>query len=266
VTFPEVHLAGEAVAAFVDGELAPVAHARALAHLDVCAECRGAVHAQQEVADLLAGAPEPALPAALVARLRDIPMTADLGNADVVIAVEGDDLVWATPSSLRARARAAVVPQLARPGPARSARPPQPGTGDRRQASAPPSRPPGRPRRVRRVLAGAVAGIALGVFAATAPTSVSGVGVAPDRGDRGVNGGVVDPPTFGEVGLREIQSGLDEGRFGGVVRFGSRDGGAPPDRAGAVSASRGQERVLWRGALLDAGAGRSGGPVRGAMR
>ncbi|HEX5493481.1 MAG TPA: hypothetical protein VFX70_02765, partial [Mycobacteriales bacterium] len=118
MTFPEVHLAGEAVVAFVDGELGSVAQARALTHLGVCAECQRAVEAQQETSRLLAGAPDPALPAGLAGRLRRIPMTADLGDpdgSDVVLAVEGDDLVWGTRASLRSRPNPAPVPTGGRP-------------------------------------------------------------------------------------------------------------------------------------------------------
>lgn len=256
MTFPEVHLAGEAVAAFVDGELAPVAYARALAHLDVCTECRDAVRAQQEAVALLAGAADPVPPAALMARLRDIPMTTDLGGSDVVLAIAGDDLVWATSSSLRGRPYDRFASDATRPGPgqpgtarrvrAASARPPQHQTNDRRPLSAQTQAPPGRPWRMRRVLVGAVAGIAFGVFAATAPTTTSGAGVFPNRDlIRGGNGGIVDPPAFGEItGVRDIGgTGLDTGEFG-VIRF-ADSGVNAANRMGDMSGSRGARRALW---------------------
>jgi len=95
VTLPDVHLAGEAVAAYVDDALSPTARDRAERHLRACAECRAVVEAQREAKFLLAAAFDPELPAGLLARLRNIPMTADLGGSDIVLAVDGEQLSWA---------------------------------------------------------------------------------------------------------------------------------------------------------------------------
>ena len=48
MTLPEVHLAGEALAALIDGELSQAAYHRALDHMVRCAECRTAVNAQRQ--------------------------------------------------------------------------------------------------------------------------------------------------------------------------------------------------------------------------
>ena len=96
MTLPDVHLAEEALAAYVDGVLSPAADDRAERHLRGCAECRAAVEAQREAKALMAAAPDPELPAGLLAKLLDVPMTADLGGGDWVLAVAGDEFGWAT--------------------------------------------------------------------------------------------------------------------------------------------------------------------------
>ena len=95
MTLPDVHLAGEAVAAYVDDALSPTARDRAERHLLSCAECRAVVGAQREAKVLLAAALDPEPSSGLVARLRDIPMTTDLGGSDIVYAVDGDQFGWA---------------------------------------------------------------------------------------------------------------------------------------------------------------------------
>ncbi len=100
MTLPDVHLAGEAVAAYVDQALSPTARDRANRHLRSCSECRAVVNAQREAKVLLAASFDPELPTGLLARLRDIPMTAELGGCDLgqsgtVLAVDGDELGWA---------------------------------------------------------------------------------------------------------------------------------------------------------------------------
>jgi len=96
VTLPELHLAEEALAAYADGRLSPSADERAARHLRFCAECRAAVDAEREAKALLGAAPDPALPAGLLARLLDVPMTADLGGTDRVLAFDGTELGWTT--------------------------------------------------------------------------------------------------------------------------------------------------------------------------
>lgn len=179
MTLPELHLAGEAIAALVDGELGRHAYGRALDHTARCPECRTAVRAQRQAKAALIEASVPALPGALLSRLHDVPMTTDLtgsgGPGDGALVASGAELMWA-PVDPR---------QPAQPGTARGA---QPGSrrprGHRTDASRPRSYPGlGRVRsiRLRRGLAGAVAGLAFGVVAATAPmTGVVGGGAEPN--------------------------------------------------------------------------------------
>ena len=80
MTLPDLHLSEDALAAYVDGILSPAADERAAKHLRSCAECRAAVDVEREAKALLGAAPDPSLPAGLMARLLDVPMTADLGG------------------------------------------------------------------------------------------------------------------------------------------------------------------------------------------
>ena len=96
MTLPDLHLAEDALAAYVDGILAPAADERAARHLRSCAECREAVDAEREAKALLGASPDPLLPAGLMARLLDVPMTADIGVTDRILAIDGDELGWST--------------------------------------------------------------------------------------------------------------------------------------------------------------------------
>ena len=75
---PESHLAQEAIAALVDGELPAGPAGRAARHLAGCAQCRMAVQAQREAKDALHEAADVALPGDLLSRLCAIPFTADV--------------------------------------------------------------------------------------------------------------------------------------------------------------------------------------------
>lgn len=189
MSLPDVHLADEAVAAFVDDALSPAACHRAQRHLGACRECRSVVEAQREAKVLLAAAPDPELPIGLLARLRDIPMTADFGAGDdIVLALDGDQLAWARAANapgdgLRLTAAAPHVPVVpsaaARPATSPGAAAPSPdvargpGRGPwstrRRPASYSSTLPSRRLRR--RSLAGALAGLAFGVIASAASTT-----------------------------------------------------------------------------------------------
>ena len=94
MTLPDLHLSEDALAAYVDGILPRGADERAAKHLRSCAECRAAVDVEREAKALLGAAPDPSLPAGLMARLLDVPMTADLGGSDRVLAIDGDRLGW----------------------------------------------------------------------------------------------------------------------------------------------------------------------------
>ncbi|TFV53680.1 hypothetical protein E4P41_20830 [Geodermatophilus sp. DF01-2] len=78
MNIPESHLAQEAVAALVDGELAGGPAARAARHLSGCTQCRMAVQAQREAKEALHTCSDVAVPGDLLSRLRAIPFTADV--------------------------------------------------------------------------------------------------------------------------------------------------------------------------------------------
>jgi hypothetical protein len=78
VTIPESHLAQEAIAALVDGELTAGPAQRAARHLAGCLQCRMAVQAQREAKDALLESADVALPGDLVSRLCAIPFTTDV--------------------------------------------------------------------------------------------------------------------------------------------------------------------------------------------
>jgi len=77
----ETHLAQEAVAALVDGELQAGPAARAARHLTGCLTCRLAVEAQREAKAVLTASADVAVPGDLLSRLRSIPFTADVPGA-----------------------------------------------------------------------------------------------------------------------------------------------------------------------------------------
>jgi anti-sigma factor RsiW len=78
VSLPESHLAQEAVAALVDGELPAGAAARAARHLGGCLECRLAVEAQREAKEALHRCEDVGVPGDLLSRLRAIPFTTEV--------------------------------------------------------------------------------------------------------------------------------------------------------------------------------------------
>ena len=164
MTLPDLHLSEDALAAYVDRTLSPTADDRAARHLRSCAECRSAVDVEREAKALLGAAPDPSLPAGLMARLLDVPMTADLGGTDQVLAIDGDRLGWSTGSTnsdTRVVERRAAAPARPRP----QVRP------------AGPARPAGRSaraRRTRRGLAVSLAGLAFGVIASAASAGAGG--------------------------------------------------------------------------------------------
>jgi hypothetical protein len=78
MSIQESHLAQEAVAALVDGELSGGAAARAARHLAGCVQCRMAVGAQREAKAALQAPQDVAVPGDLMSRLRAIPFTAEM--------------------------------------------------------------------------------------------------------------------------------------------------------------------------------------------
>ncbi|SDY71675.1 Putative zinc-finger [Geodermatophilus africanus] len=81
MNIPESHLAQEAIAALVDGELGGGPAARAARHLTGCAQCRMAVQAQREAKEALHASSDVAVPGDLLSRLCAIPFTADVPGA-----------------------------------------------------------------------------------------------------------------------------------------------------------------------------------------
>lgn len=78
MSIPESHLAQEAVAALVDGELPSGAAARAARHLSGCLQCRLAVEAQREAKEALHESRDVTVPGDLLSRLCAIPFTTDV--------------------------------------------------------------------------------------------------------------------------------------------------------------------------------------------
>jgi hypothetical protein len=198
VTLPDVHLADEAVVAYVDDQLPPIARHRAQRHLKLCPDCRRVTEAQREAKTLLLAAPDPLPPAALLARLGDIPMTADLGGgsdlggSDTVLVVDGAGLAFAP-----APPPADTTPRIIGGGPVGAAgRRPRP-IGDRggRPGSYPSPRSARPLSRRRRSLAGAIAGLAFGVIASTVSTTAPNTAAPASGGGGPVVPGTVVPGT-----------------------------------------------------------------------
>ncbi len=135
------HLSAEAVAAYVDGELAQRPFDRATGHLAACPECAAQVVAQGQASAALRSARCPSLPSSLMSALRSIPQVAELPGAPNGLAMSPDGQIVA----------------MLRPEPSRPAEAPPAGLAE------PPS---GRTRRSTRIGAGAaISGLALGALA-----------------------------------------------------------------------------------------------------
>jgi Putative zinc-finger len=139
MSIPESHLAQEAITALVDGELSGGPAARAARHLAGCAQCRMAVQAQREAKAALHDSSDVAVPGDLLSRLRAIPFTADVPGGGV-------GALSAGPGQLTVRGATGSWAVPLDPPPARPER-------------------PGQARWLRRGVAGALAGLGLGVTA-----------------------------------------------------------------------------------------------------
>ena len=138
MNIPVSHLAQEAIAALVDGELSGVAAGRAARHLTGCAQCRLAVEAQREAKEALHTSRDVAVPGDLLSRLQAIPFTADVSASG---GFGGSGTLLASPDRvLGAGFSAPLTPQE---------------TPDR----------PGQARWLRRGVAAGLAGIGVGVVA-----------------------------------------------------------------------------------------------------
>lgn len=116
------HLAPEAVAAFVDGELGMSAHARAINHLTMCPECAGAIDAQMAARTRLRTAGEVSIPSDLLGALSEIP-TREIDVRDHGVAPDAPTARQRAPRGRRAR----PAPPMAAPefGAHQSSVPPQ---------------------------------------------------------------------------------------------------------------------------------------------
>lgn len=102
MSIPESHLAQEAIAALVDGELPAGPAGRAARHLGGCAQCRLAVQAQREAKAALHESADVAVPGDLMSRLCAIPFTTDVpgaGGGDTLAAGPGGLTVTGTAGS-----------------------------------------------------------------------------------------------------------------------------------------------------------------------
>lgn len=84
------HLALDAIVAYVDEELSPVARRRALEHLARCPECAAEVVAQTQARLALRGSAAPSLPSSLLNSLRAIPTETELPSPPAGLAVSSD--------------------------------------------------------------------------------------------------------------------------------------------------------------------------------
>ena len=182
----QAHLTLDAIVAYVDDELSPVAHARAQAHLECCGECRAEVVAQRQARTALRGAGGPNLPSSLLHSLRSIPVEAELPPMPPGLGVTADgqfvllrDVPQAAPGPT---CPDPTCPGPARPAPAGHAHLPPAGLGPGPAAA---------PRRFsRRARFGAVSGLALGALAVGALATPAGT---PEPATpTGALGGAVD--------------------------------------------------------------------------
>ena len=94
MSISESHLAQEAIAALVDGELTAGPAARAARHLAGCLQCRMAVQAQREAKEALHESADVDLPGDLMSRLCAIPFTTDVpgsgGGSSTITAGPGE--------------------------------------------------------------------------------------------------------------------------------------------------------------------------------
>ena len=98
MTIPENHLAQEAIAALVDGELAPGPAHRAAKHLFGCLQCRMAVEEPREAKEALHASCDVAVPGELLSRLQAIPFTAEVPGSSGTLAAGPDQLTLSGPS------------------------------------------------------------------------------------------------------------------------------------------------------------------------
>ncbi|MGU3431780.1 hypothetical protein ACNHUS_02075 [Actinomycetes bacterium M1A6_2h] len=79
---PTEHLASEAVAAYVDGELRMNAYLRAAHHVSQCSSCAAEVDAQQQARGRLRASSEVSMPHSLLGVLNQIPHCTPQGSGE----------------------------------------------------------------------------------------------------------------------------------------------------------------------------------------
>lgn len=106
----EQHLTPDAIVAFVDGELSPVAHDRASAHVAKCPRCAAEVSAQRSAQAAVRAADTPGISNRLMASLCAIPQQVELPDLPEELAVTEDGQLVTVQRPNAARAAAAVRP------------------------------------------------------------------------------------------------------------------------------------------------------------
>ncbi|MBP2476473.1 anti-sigma factor RsiW [Crossiella equi] len=106
----EQHLTPDAIVAFVDGELSPVAHDRASAHVAKCQLCAGEVSAQRSAKSALRTSALPGVSSRLMASLCAIPQNTELPAMPDELAVTDDGQLVAVQRPNAAKAAAAARP------------------------------------------------------------------------------------------------------------------------------------------------------------
>ncbi|HEX3780459.1 MAG TPA: zf-HC2 domain-containing protein [Pseudonocardiaceae bacterium] len=87
---PEQHLMPDAVVAFVDGELSPLARDRAAEHISHCPFCTTETRTQRQARSAVRAAGDPGAPAGLLAALRAIPIDTELPGGPDNLAIGPD--------------------------------------------------------------------------------------------------------------------------------------------------------------------------------
>ncbi|HEX4224402.1 MAG TPA: zf-HC2 domain-containing protein [Pseudonocardiaceae bacterium] len=87
---PEQHLMPDAVVAFVDGELSPLARQRASEHIAKCPFCANETSTQRQARSAVQSAGDPGAPAGLLAALRAIPIDTELPGGPDNLAIGPD--------------------------------------------------------------------------------------------------------------------------------------------------------------------------------
>lgn len=198
MSIPESHLAQEAIAALVDGELPAGPAARAARHLGGCLQCRLAVAAQREAKEALHGSADVDVPGDLLSRLRAIPFTADVPGGGATLAAGPDQLTLSGPGG----SWAVSLQPVARP------------------------ELPGHARWLRRGVAGSVAALGVGMVVLAVSLQPGGAPAARPGGTAGGSGAQehtrIVPPV-----VRTVTVG-DSARLPGAVPSVSvPSGGAP---------------------------------------